>query len=329
MSANKEKTHYSVVSYFCGCGGLDLGFRGGFKYHNEEYPKLPFDILEAYDNEPRCIETYNDYFGGGHAFVKDLTAVNPADVSKADILIGGFPCQEFSSCGPLGGLESERGRLYQTLIAYMRMHNPKIVVGENVINLERMEKGEVLKIIKNDLAATGYAVKVWKMFAPDFGVPQRRTRLIIMCVRRDIFDTYGFPEEPEARFKDKHRSIEWAIGDLVNVTDNSVVPNQGDYFAASKAKKGNGQGDESNQKDKPAYTIRANPKSRVQFHYSLDRRLTVRECARIQTFPDDFVFKFSKTVNVSQIGNAVPPIMAYLVAQSVEQYLDRIGGEEE
>mgnify|MGYP004555807041 FL=1 len=328
MAANKEKAPYSVVSYFCGCGGLDLGFRGGFKYHDEDYPALPFNILEAYDNEPRCIETYNDYFGAGHATVKDLATVKPEEVSKADILIGGFPCQEFSSCGPLGGLESERGRLYRTLIAYMNTHKPKIVVGENVINLERMEKGEVLKTIKKDLAAAGYVVKVWKMFAPDYGIPQRRTRLIIMCVRKDIFDKYGFPEEPEARFKDRHRSIEWAIGDLVDVTDNSVISNQGDYFGASKAKKGNGQGDESNKKDMPAYTIRANPKSRVQFHYSLDRRLTVRECARIQTFPDDFSFKFSKTVNISQIGNAVPPIMAYLVAQRVKQYLDKIGGVE-
>ena len=328
MAANKEKAPYSVVSYFCGCGGLDLGFRGGFKYHDEDYPALPFNILEAYDNETRCIETYNDYFGAGHATVKDLATVKPEDVSKADILIGGFPCQEFSSCGPLGGLESERGRLYRTLIAYMNTHKPHIVVGENVINLERMEKGEVLKTIKKDLAAAGYAVKVWKMFAPDYGIPQRRTRLIIMCVRKDIFDKYGFPEEPEARFKDRHRSIEWAIGDLVDVTDNSVIPNQGDYFGASKAKKGNGQGDESNKKDMPAYTIRANPKSRVQFHYSLDRRLTVRECARIQTFPDDFSFKFSKTVNISQIGNAVPPVMAYLVAQRVKQYLDKIGGVE-
>ena len=328
MAANKEKAPYSVVSYFCGCGGLDLGFRGGFKYHDEDYPALPFNILEAYDNEPRCIDTYNDYFGAGHATVKDLATVKPEEVSKADILIGGFPCQEFSSCGPLGGLESERGRLYRTLIAYMNTHKPKIVVGENVINLERMEKGEVLKTIKKDLAAAGYAVKVWKMFAPDYGIPQRRMRLIIMCVRKDIFDKYGFPEEPEARFKDRHRSIEWAIGDLVDVTDNSVIPNQGDYFGASKAKKGNGQGDESNKKDMPAYTIRANPKSRVQFHYSLDRRLTVRECARIQTFPDDFSFRFSKTVNISQIGNAVPPIMAYLVAQRVKQYLDKIGGVE-
>ncbi len=328
MAANKEKSSYSVVSYFSGCGGLDLGFRGGFKYHNKDYPTLPFEILAAYDNEPRCVETYNDYFGDGHAFVRDLATINPEEVAKADILIGGFPCQEFSSCGPLGGLESERGRLYQTLIAYMNIHKPKIVVGENVINLERMKKGEILRTIEKDLVDAGYVVRVWKMFAPDYGVPQRRTRLIIMCVRKDIFEEYGFPEEPEAHFKGKHRSIKWAIGDLVDVTDNAVVPNQGDYFAASKAKKGNGQGDESNQKDKPAYTIRANPKSRVQFHYSLDRRLTVRECARIQTFPDDFGFKFSKTVNISQIGNAVPPIMAYLVAQRVEQFLDKIGGAE-
>ena len=164
------------------------------------------------------------------------------------------------------------------------------------------------------------------MFAPDSGIPQRRTRLLIMCVRQDVFKKYGFPEEPEASFKNAHRSIEWAIGDLIDVTDNSI-PNQGDYFAASKAKKGNGQGDESNHKDKPAYTIRANPKSRVQFHYSLGRRLTVRECARIQTFPDNFRFKFSKTVNISQIGNAVPPVLAYQVAKSVANYLNRIGEE--
>lgn len=325
MAANKEKAPYSVVSYFCGCGGLDLGFRGGFKYQGEDYPTLPFDILEAYDNEPRCVETYNDYFGPGHASVKELSNTKPEDVPKADILIGGFPCQEFSSCGPLGGLDSERGRLYETLIAYMKVHRPIVVVGENVINLERMEKGEVLKTIEKDLVAAGYAVKVWKMFAPDYGVPQRRTRLIIMCIRRDIFEKYGFPEEPRACFKNAHRSIEWAIGDLVDITDNSV-PNQGEYFGASRAKKGNGQGDESNHRDKPAYTIRANPKSRVQFHYSLNRRLSVRECARIQTFPDDFRFKFSKTVNISQIGNAVPPIMAYQVAQSVAKYLDKVGG---
>jgi len=323
MAANKQKPSYSVVSYFCGCGGLDLGFRGDFRYHDEDYERLPFSITAAYDYEPRCVETYNEYFGEGHAFVKDLSTVDVDFIPKAEVLIGGFPCQEFSSCGPLGGLESERGRLYQTLIIYMNKHRPAVVIGENVINLERMENGEVLKTIKTDLANVGYKVEIWKMFAPDYGVPQRRTRLFFVCVRNDIHESHGFPVMPVPQFVGKHRSIEWAIDDLINVTDESV-PNQSQYFGASRAKKGNGQGDESNKKDLPAYTIRANPKSRVQFHYSLERRLTVRECARIQTFPDDFKFTHAKTASVSQIGNAVPPMLAYVVAKTIADYLETV-----
>ena len=327
MSENKQGLAYSVVSYFCGCGGLDLGFRGDFRYHDEDYKRLPFVIRAAYDYEPLCVETYNGYFGEGHAFVKDLSTVDVNSVPKAEVLIGGFPCQEFSSCGPLGGLQSERGRLYQTLITYMNKHKPMVVVGENVINLERMENGEVLKTIKTDLTNAGYKVEVWKMFAPDYGVPQRRARLFFICVRNDIHEVNGFPEIPKPRFEGKHRSIEWAIGDLVNVTDESV-PNQSQYFGASRAKRGNGQGDESNKKDLPAYTIRANPKSRVQFHYSLDRRLTVRECARIQTFPDNFKFIHAKTTSISQIGNAVPPMLAYIVAKTIVNYLKTVKEEE-
>ncbi len=124
MSKAKQHSAYSVVSYFCGCGGLDLGFRGNFKYHDHDYEQLPFVIKAAYDREPRCIETYNNYFGANHASVNDLTMVDVNTIPKAKVLIGGFPCQEFSSCGPLGGLESERGKLYQTLVTYMNKHNP-------------------------------------------------------------------------------------------------------------------------------------------------------------------------------------------------------------
>lgn len=315
---------YSIVSYFCGCGGMDLGFRGNFNYHNEHYNKLPFNIIKAYDNNAPCIETYNKYFGKNHAELLDLSCADPATIPAADILIGGFPCQEFSSCGPLGGLESERGQLYKTLIRYMKQHHPKIVIGENVVNLERMDDGRVLNTIKSDMENAGYQVKVWKLFAPDYGIPQNRTRLFFVCVRTDLPD---FPKKPEAVFKNDHRGIEWAIGDLVNVADETV-PNQSQYFAAAKAKNGNGQGDENNKKDKPAYTIRANPKSRVQFHYSLPRRLTLRECARVQTFPDDFVFIHPKTSSISQIGNAVPPILAFVVAQSIAEYLTVLSKEE-
>jgi len=322
MSMNKVTHLYSVVSYFCGCGGLDLGFRGDFIFHGEKYSKLPFNIEVAYDKEPHCVETYNGYFGE-HAKSVDLSIIDVKFLPKANVLIGGFPCQEFSSCGPLGGINSERGRLYMALIDYMNEHHPAIVVGENVINLARMDDGKVLKTITTDLSNAGYEVQVWDMFAPDYGVPQRRKRLFFICVRKNLFIKHGFPKKPIAGFVNNHRSIEWAIGDLVNITDDTV-PNQDQFFGASRAKKGNGQGDESNMKDKPAYTIRANPKSRVQFHYSLDRRLTVRECARIQTFPDDFKFPHAKTRSVSQIGNAVPPILAFLIAKSIATFLNTI-----
>ena len=99
----------------------------------------------------------------------------------------------------MGGLDSERGQLYKALVKYMSVHRPKIVVGENVINLERMQKGEVIKIIVNDLTAIGYKVDVWKMFAPDYGVPQSRTRLFFICVRNDL---PGFPEKPIPKYAD-------------------------------------------------------------------------------------------------------------------------------
>ena len=102
---------------------------------------------------------------------------------------------------------------------------------------------------------------------------------------------------------------------------DETIPNQSQYFKASKAKKGNGQGDEVSLPDQPSYTIRANAKSRVQFHYALSRRLTVRECARLQTFPDSFFFPHSATTNVMQIGNAVPPMLGHRVASNIADWL--------
>lgn len=313
---------FSVISYFCGCGGLDFGILGGFNYKDKQYGRLPFRILAAYDNDEKCIQTYHDNIGN-HAHLCDLSEANPAEMPAADILIGGFPCQDFSSCGPQGGLETERGQMYQAMIRYMNHHRPMIVIGENVPNLAKMNGGSVLETILTDFRNAGYRFEVWTMHAKDYGVPQGRVRLIFMGVRDDLV---GFPLKPNPT--NEVHSIEWAIGDLINISDESV-PNQSEYFKANKAKKGNGQGDEANRANEPAYTIRANAKSRVHFHYQLDRRLTVRECARIQTFPDDFIFRHSKTTNIMQIGNAVPPILAHFVGESVAKYLINIVDEEE
>lgn len=312
----------SVTSFFCGCGGLDLGFRGNFTYKGTAFPKTQFSILKAYDNNPQAIKTYNSNVGN-EGEVLDLTDFNVCSVPKARVLIGGFPCQDFATCGPRHGLKSKRGRLYQAMIRYANKYNPEIIVGENVPGLENIENGAVLNRIIQDVSEAGeigYHVKVWKLYAPDYGVPQNRTRLIIVGVRNDI---KGFPAKPRKVFSEEnYRTTRWAIEDLEKVEDETI-PNQSQFFKASKAQKGNGQGDETSPADAPSYTIRANAKSRVQFHYKLNRRLTVRECARIQTFPDSFVFPHAATTNIMEIGNAVPPLLGHLVAMSIQRFLNR------
>ncbi len=315
-SPERENKTFTVLSMFAGCGGLDLGFLGGFQFRGIRHKKLPFQIVGAYDNDPKAIETYKRNVGM-HGAVRDLSNGNPAELPHANVLVGGFPCQDFSSCGPKRGLESERGRLYLAMVRYMKVHRPVVVVAENVVHLASMESGRVLKTIIRDFESPGYRFTVWRLFAPDYGIPQRRTRLFIVGVREDLI---GSPTPPLQTHKNRHRAIEWAIDDLKGV-DDCAIENQEQYFLASKAKRGNGQGDEVSREGEPAYTVRANAKSRVQFHYSLPRRLTVRECARIQTFPDSFIFTHSATANIIQIGNAVPPMLAHRVASSIAGYL--------
>ena len=306
----------SVVSMFSGIGGLDIGFEGNFVFKSKKYKSQGFKIMAAYEKDANSVET----FRLNHAvniLEHELTIDSPKTIPKADLLIGGFPCQDFSSCGPKRGLSSARGQLYKVMTEYMRLHKPYVVCAENVPNLARMQKGEVIKTITRDFEKEGYKVDVWNLYAPDFGIPQNRRRLFFICTREDV---PGMPQQPIPTNSGNYNSIKWAIEDLEKIIDESI-PNQSQYFRASKAKKGNGQGDERSIADKPAYTVRANAKSRVQFHYSLDRRLTVRECARIQTFPDNFIFPHSATTSIMQIGNAVPPILAHKVAQAIHNFL--------
>lgn len=320
-SQKKENSEnqISTVSFFSGCGGLDLGFVGGFEYKGEQFKENPFNILKAYDADAKAVSTYKLNISE-HAELKDLSNYDPALVPAADLLIGGFPCQDFATCGPRRGLESDRGRLYQALIKYMKHHKPKVVIGENVPGLANIDNGKALEKIVADLRSAGYRFKTWILYAPDFGVPQSRTRLFIVGVRSDI---PGFPVCPTPTHEEKHRTIKWAIKDLEEI-DDEQISNQSQHFKASKAKRGNGQGDEVSKPDQPSYTIRANAKSRVQFHYSLERRLTIRECARLQTFPDDFVFPHAATSNIMQIGNAVPPMLAHKVACSIADFFKQL-----
>ena len=319
MKGQQYHNGSSVMSMFCGCGGLDLGFIGGFRYLGKEYKALPFNIVKAIDIDERAVETYNLNISQ-HAEVGDLTIIYPCKLPKARILIGGFPCQDFSSSGPKVGFAGERGQLYLSMIAYMKTHKPDIVIGENVPHLATLHGGKYLNQILDDIKTTGYNAVVWELFAPLYGLSQSRKRLIIIAVRKDL----GFPPDaPKPKFLSGYLPIEHAISDLEDICDESV-PNQSQYFVATKATSGGGQGDHTNKRGELAYCIRANAKARIQFHYSLDRRLTVRECARLQSFPDEFAFPFSAMTNMTQIGNAVPPILAHAIASTIADYIEML-----
>lgn len=313
-----------VLSLFSGCGGLDFGFKGGFTVLGRTYERLPFNIIGAYDLLQDAVDCYKLNIDDNVAMA-DLTKVKSSDLPRADVLIGGFPCQDFSSAGPKTGLDGKRGQLYQVLVNYMKCHKPRIVIGENVIHLARMQDGACLRQIVRDFEAVGYHFDVWNLYAPDYGVPQNRRRLFFIGVRNDID---GYPVMPKPTNANRHVTISEALSDLEYIVDETVT-NQSQYFVATRATSGGGQGDNVNEPDKVAYCIRANARGRIQFHYKLDRRLTVRECARLQTFPDEFVFPFTTQRNLTLIGNAVPPILAHAVAQSVSAFISAVSGENE
>lgn len=310
---------YEVTSFFSGCGGLDFGFKGGFSVLGKKYEPLPFNIIGAYDFLQDAVDCYKLNVDD-RIEQADLTKVDVKTLRDTDILIGGFPCQDFSSSGPKTGFEGKRGKLYQVLLNYMREHQPRVVIGENVIHLARMKDGEVLRKIVQDFEGVGYHFDVWNLYAPDYGVPQSRRRLIFVGVRNDI---EGFPVKPKPTHVEKPVTISQALCDLEGIADETVT-NQSQYFVASKATSGGGQGDTVNDPDKVALCIRANSRGRIQFHYKLPRRLTVRECARVQTFPDEFVFPYTTQRNLTLIGNAVPPILGHAVATSVAKFIKAI-----
>ncbi|MBF2754722.1 MAG: DNA (cytosine-5-)-methyltransferase [Gammaproteobacteria bacterium AqS3] len=320
FSVVREQPSLSVASFFCGCGGLDLGFLGGFSHLNQHYPPLPFTIEHAIDNDEKAIQTYRLNLQAD-AQCRDLTQVDKNNLKTCDVLTGGFPCQDFSSSGYKTGLGSERSNLYRQMVDYLTAKKPKVFVAENVKHLARMQNGAVLKKIVGDFAGCGYSVKAWTIFCPDYGLPQSRTRLFIVGVRNDID---GFPVYPPPSHVMFPVSIDQAIDDLKPIKDEQVA-NQSQYFVATRATSGGGQGDHTNRRGKVAYAIRANAKARIQFHYELDRRLTVRECARLRGFPDEFIFPFSAGANMMQIGNAVPPIIGHALAGAVGGFLLEAG----
>lgn len=324
--AKNTKSKITIASLFAGCGGLDLGFVGGFESNGKKYSKQPFVINWANDIDESACKTFKNYFkqdivcgsivdilNGKHNSMFDVPLPK-----KVDIVLGGFPCQEFSHAGKRRGFNSEKGLLYRSMAEVIRRTKPMLFVAENVKGLLTIDNGTAIDVIKNDFAGLGYHVNHKLLLAANYGVPQMRERVIIIGTRKNILPRFEDDDYPKPTHKDKHVSVKEAFGDLENVGEGELTNH---YW--SRAKKNKGQGNGIIDPDKPGPTMRTEHHGNIEYHWNGKRRLSAREAARIQSFPDDMEFLPSTSQAYKQIGNAVPPVLAWHIAKSIRLFLDK------
>ncbi len=299
-----------VVSLFSGAGGLDLGFiNAGHK------------IIWANDNFPDAVKTYRTNIGS-HIICEDISKIPSDQIPEHDILIGGFPCQGFSVANSKRGEQDERNKLYLEFLRILLDKQPKYFVAENVKGILSLSKGAIFKMIISDFENAGYIVKHEVLNAANYGVPQKRERVIILGVRTDVNFNLRHPEpthhENPSLFNDKKRwvSIGEALRDIPEPEDKHLLINH--TYSKFKLKFNGYLGNRAIDPTKPAPTVTARGDEKggvvVLHHPNNHRRMSVRELALTQSFPIDYIFEGNNSSAYRQIGNAVPPLLAYAVA---------------
>lgn len=347
----------NIVSLFSGAGGLDLGVLfAGISVSNSvkslysnwdnrrwlnKHEKLT-NIIYSNDLFASSNATYSDNFAGD--FVKDDRDIREVlSFPKADLMLGGFPCPGFSVAGPRL-LDDPRNFLYIHYIRALIDSKPKFFIAENVKGLMTMAGGKVLTQIKEDFTAAGYHVEVNLVNAKNYGVPQSRERVFIIGIRNDLFEQgveYHLPEITNSNTdetKDDLITLKEAIGDLPVDPEGYFEGSYSSMYMSRNRKKAWNDVSftiQASARQAPQYPgglpMKKVSKDLWKFQGELNRRLSVRECARIQTFPDWFEFSDDGKDNVSranrlnekykQIGNAVPVMLAEKITRPVMQYL--------
>lgn len=308
--ASRGPESLSVISLFAGCGGMDLGFRGDFEFLGKSYPANPVDIIWANDINPEACKTYAENLGP-HILCGDIWELMDSLPSKSDIVIGGFPCQDISVNGKGAGIEGQRSGLYRAMVETVRRVNPAVFVAENVKGLLMKHHRAALKQVISDFSELGYHVDFQLYNSADFGVPQTRERVIIVGAKSE-----GFCHPKPTHETDKWITATQAIEDLASLPEDREWSH-----IWSRATRSPEQGNRRLLPDRPGYTIRAECHGNIQWHYSQPRRISMREAARIQSFPDNFRFMSKLRQTERQVGNAVPPVMAWHIARSVVEHV--------
>lgn len=314
-----------VASLFCGCGGTDVGLLGGFDFLGKHYNKNQIDIVYANDIDDNACSIFKENFNITPDN-RDIREVSSNDIPDFDILTGGFPCQSFSIVAQNPkrlGVKDDRGKLFFEMCRILRERQPKCFIAENVKGILTANNRSAFPLIIKEFEDCGYDVKYDILNSADFGVPQKRERVIIVGFRKDLNIKFEFPKVEITEEND--------YTPLKTVIENDVDEK---YYFSQKAVEGMMKKRATMNKgraqdiEKPCNTVGAHlakvslnstdPVLMVNGRY---RRFTPREVARIQSFPENFKLVGSEAAQYRALGNAIPPIMFWYVTNTVMEHL--------
>jgi DNA (cytosine-5)-methyltransferase 1 len=324
----------NIISFFAGCGGLDLGFaQAGFK------------TVWANEWDREIWQTYELNHSDTHLDRRDIRKISSSDIPECIGIVGGPPCQSWSEAGKQKGIKDDRGRLFLEYIRILQDKQPLFFLTENVSGMLHMKHEQVLKNIIAALEEAGYQVRFKLLDAVNFGVPQNRKRVIFVGLRQDLGQVFDF----EAIKQREALTLQDAIWDLKESTlaaKEKNKPNQACLIANHEYATGGFSSMYMSRNrvrswHEPSFTIQASsrhapihPQANKMINVGRDkfifdsnspgfyRRLSIRECARIQTFPDDFIYCYQNlNAGYKMIGNAVPVNLSRALASAIKEQL--------
>ena len=322
-----------LISLFTGAGGLDLGFE-----------RAGFEISYANEFDKSITDTFKYNFKNTELDTRSITDVDEMDLPDCVGIIGGPPCQSWSEAGALRGIKDKRGQLFFDFIRILDAKRPLFFLAENVSGMLAARNAKAITGIIKLFEKSGYTVKYYLLDTSDYGVPQTRKRVIFVGYRKDLNLSF-IPPQPTTIFQEQKRTLKDTIYDLRNsavksieknyTNINTIVDNH-EYmhgsFSSIYMSRNRVRG-----WDEQSFTIQAGgrhapihpdapkmlkvKKNKMKFvegSEKLYRRLSVRECARIQTFPDDYKFIYKRIADgYKMIGNAVPVDFAEILAKKI------------
>lgn len=334
------KKEYKVIELFAGAGGLALGIE-----------KAGFDAIGLVELDKNASETLRCNRPHWRVINGDVEQISPLDLEEyfdikkgeLDLLSGGAPCQAFSYAGKRLGLEDARGTLFYHYAVFLEKLQPKMFLFENVRGLLTHDKGKTISTILDIFNQAGYKVQQKVLNAWDYGVPQKRERLILVGTRNDLVDKISFEFPVQHKYKPVLRDIlldcppsEGSLYSQAKTEIFKLVPPGGywrdideeiakEYMKSCWYMEGGRTGILRRLSlDEPSLTVLTSPsqKQTDRCHPLEARPFTIRENARCQTFPDDWVFCGSVGQQYKQIGNAVPVNLAYEIAKQIKESLE-------